>query len=70
MASEVPVNVGVESFESEVFSKELGASGAVVSFELDEEEPLLPGNDDFPAKVSTGTIKNRKPKVDNKNVDL
>ncbi len=64
LGSALPVKVGVESFESEVFTNELGASGAVVSFELDEGELLPPGNADFPANVSIG-INNRKPKVDN-----
>ena len=65
----MPVNVGVESFSSEVFVNEVGASGAVVSLVLDVDVPLLPVNEDFPANVSIGKI-NNKPRVDNKTVDL
>ena len=64
LGSALPVKVGVESFESEVFTNELGGLGAVVSFELEKGEFLPAGNDDFPANVSMG-INNRKPKVDN-----
>ncbi len=64
LASAVPVKVGVESLELEIFNKELGASGAVVSFELDGGEFLPAGNADFPANVSIG-INNMKPIVDN-----
>ena len=56
------------SFSAEVLVKEVGASGAVVSedeLELDGVDPLLPGNDDFPAKVSIG-ISTMKPNEDNK----
>ena len=67
LASAFPVNVGVELLVSEVLTIEVGASGAVVSG--DEFEPLLPGNDDFPANVSKG-IKNSKPKVENNTADL
>ena len=63
LGSALPVKVGVESFELEVFNNELGASGAVVSFELDGSECLPAGNADFPANVSIG-INNMKPKVD------
>ena len=69
LASALPVKVGVESFESEVFVKEEGASGAVVSLELDVDDSLLAGNEAFPAKVSVGII-NMKPRVDNKTADL
>jgi hypothetical protein len=58
----------VESLASEILAKEVGASGAVVSedeLELDGVDPLLPGNDDFPARVSIG-ISTVKPNEDNK----
>ena len=61
------MNVGVESFSSEVLVKELGASGAVVSedeLELDGVDPLLPDKVDLPAKVSIG-ISSMKPNEDN-----
>ena len=69
LASALPVKVGVESFESEVFVKEEGASGAVVSLELNVDDSLLAGNVAFPAKVSVGII-DMKPRVDNKTADL
>ena len=40
LASAVPVNVGVGSFELEVLIKELGGSGAVVSIVKEREEDL------------------------------
>jgi hypothetical protein len=58
----------VLSFSAEVLVIEVGASGAVVSedeLELDGVDPLLPGNDDFPASVSIG-ISTMKPNEDNK----
>ena len=69
LTSAVPVNVGVESFESEVLTKELGGSGAVVSEDELELDPELPGTDDFPANVSIG-INSMKLNVDKKNTDL
>ena len=63
------MNVGVESFSSELLVNEVGASGAVVSLVLDVDVPLPPDNEDFPANVSIGKI-NSKPRVDNKTADL
>jgi hypothetical protein len=40
LASAVPVNVGVGSFEFEVLINELGGSGAVVSTVMEREEDL------------------------------
>ena len=40
LASAVPVNVGVGSFEFEVLIKELGGSGAVVSIVKERERKI------------------------------
>ena len=59
----------MESFCDEVLVKELGASGAVVSEDEVELDPVLPETVDFPANVSIG-INNMKLNVDKKNTDL
>ena len=59
----------MESFSDEVLVKELGASGAVVSEDEVELDPVLPETVDFPANVSIG-INSMKPNVDRKNTDL
>ena len=59
----------MESFSDEVLVKELGASGAVVSEDEVELDPVLPETDDFPANVSIG-INKIKLNVDKKNTDL
>ena len=65
LASALPLIVGVVSCVillltisplSSVICIEFGAFGAVLSLlELDDNEPLPPGKDSFPANVSKGT---------------
>ena len=71
LGSALPLIVGVELFVEEVLTKDVGAFGAVVSYELvpDPEESTLPVLVDLPAKVSVGNNRN-KPNDDNKTVVL
>ena len=59
----------MESFVSDIFEREVGASGAVVSEEELEPDPELPGTDDFPANVSIG-VSRMRPNADKKNTEL
>ena len=71
LGSAFPFIVGVESFDAEILTIDVGAFGAVLSNELvpDPDESILPVLVDLPANDSTGNNRN-KPNVDNKTVVL